>query len=85
MHLTHPLRYAWILLVLALALCATVATKPVTRVFAGSPYLVRLPLVTKMSVSNTLPTPQPGTPEQLALGRINAYRALDWQHNAFRL
>jgi len=77
MYLTHPIRYACILLVLALALCATVATKPVTWVFADSPYLVRLPLVTKMSVSNTLPTPQPDTPpEKLALDRINAYRAL---------
>lgn len=77
MHLTHPLRYAWILLVLALALCAPVTTKPGSLVFADGPYLVRLPLVTKMSVSNTLPTPLPGTPpEQLALDRINAYRAL---------
>jgi uncharacterized protein YkwD len=77
MHRTHPLRYAWILLVLALALCATVATKPVSRVFADGPYVVRLPLITKMSASNTLPTPFPGTPpEQIALDRVNAYRAL---------
>ena len=77
MHLTHPRRYACILLVLALALCTTLTTKPVSRVFADGPYLVRLPLVAKMSVSNSLPTPQPGTPpEQLALDRINAYRAL---------
>lgn len=77
MHLSHPIRYASILLVLALALCATIARKPETQVFANGLYLVRLPVVTKMSGSNTLPTPLPGTPpEQLALERVNAYRAL---------
>jgi uncharacterized protein YkwD len=77
MRFTHPTLSACIPLVLALALCATVASKPVTQVFADGPYLVRLPLVTKMSASNTLPTPLPGTPpEQIALDRVNAYRAL---------
>lgn len=77
MHLTHPRRYAWSLLILVLVLCASVALKPVSRVLADGPYLVRLPLVTNGVASHTLPTPQPGTPpEQLALDRINAYRAL---------
>jgi uncharacterized protein YkwD len=40
-------------------------------------YLLRLPLVAKSQPPNALPPPLPGTPpEQIALDRINAYRAL---------
>lgn len=77
MHHNHPLKHACFLLILALALSATLAGQRVPQTYADSPYLFRLPLVAKSEPPNALPTPLPGTPpEQLALDRINAYRAL---------
>src|SRR6266545_1223075 len=77
MHHNRPLKHACFLLILTLALSAMLAGQRVPQAYADGPYRVRLPLVAKMSVSNTLPTPLPGTPpEQIALDRINAYRSL---------
>jgi uncharacterized protein YkwD len=77
MRLNRPTKRACFLLILTLALSATLAAHRVPQTYADGPYIVRLPLVAKMGVSNTLPTPLPGTPpEQIALDRVNAYRAL---------
>jgi Cysteine-rich secretory protein family len=77
MHRNRPAKHACFLLILALTLCATLVAQSVPQTFAEGPYLLRLPLVAKSEPPGALPTPQPGTPpEQLALDRINAYRAL---------
>jgi uncharacterized protein YkwD len=77
MRLNRPTKHAYFLLVLALALCATLASQRVPQTYADGPYLLRLPLVIKSDLPTTLPTPVPGAPpEQIALDRINAYRAL---------
>jgi len=73
----RPTKQVCSLLLLALALSATLIIQRVPQTFADGPYLLRLPLVAKSGTPTTLPTPLPGAPpEQLALDRINAYRAL---------
>jgi uncharacterized protein YkwD len=77
MRLNRPTKHACFLLILALALSATLASQRVPQTYADAPYLLRLPLVARSEPPNALPTPLPGTPpEQIALDRINAYRAL---------
>ena len=73
MHSIRPTRlYALALLTLVVA--ATLFSSPTPPASADAPYLLSMPLILKQASSHITPTPVP--PEQLALARVNAYRAL---------
>lgn len=59
---------------LTLVVTATLFSYPTQPASAGAPYLLNMPLILKQAASYATPTPVP--PEQLALARVNAYRAL---------
>ncbi len=73
MHSTLPTRLCALAL-LALAAAVTLASCPTPPASADAPYLLSLPLILKQASSHVTPPPVP--PEQLALARVNAYRAL---------
>lgn len=73
MHSIRPTRlYALTLLTLVVA--AALLSYPTRPASAEAPYLLSIPLILKQASSHVTPTPVP--PEQLALARVNAYRAL---------
>ena len=73
MHSNPPSRLC-VLALLTLAVAFALFPYPTQPASADAPYLLSLPLILRQASSHTTPTPIP--PEQLALGRVNAYRAL---------